>query len=264
MGGATTDGENRFSDAELQAADEADAVERAARCNACDGRGFVTIRNPGSASQLVNPCPECGPARAAARAQELRAAQLAEAQRSISFDTLKKWKNLGPQDAAVNDAAVRAAREFAEGRESSRPWLLLQGRNGAGKTHVVICIVNWRANNISSGLPVAVYVNVPDLIAELKDAITEDFEARMQSYRECPLLVLDDLGTEKSTEWVDEQLYRIINHRYAARSPLVVTTNENPRSMDLRIASRLNDTGTELVQVCPMVGSMRNEERVAP
>ena len=63
----------------------------------------------------------------------------------------------------------------------------------------------------------------------------------METFRECPLLILDDLGAEKDTEWVREQLYRVVNHRYFEKLPMVITTNEGVTGLDPRIASRIRD-----------------------
>jgi len=54
-----------------------------------------------------------------------------------------------------------------------------------------------------------------------------------------PLVVLDDLGAEKQTEWACEQLYIAIDRRYGRMAPLVVTSNLLPEQLDPRIASRL-------------------------
>jgi DNA replication protein DnaC len=64
----------------------------------------------------------------------------------------------------------------------------------------------------------------------------------MESLKDVGLLVLDDLGTERATEWAAQALFQIVNHRYSKRLPLVVTTNlsvEDARRMDARLVSRL-------------------------
>ena len=63
----------------------------------------------------------------------------------------------------------------------------------------------------------------------------------METIREIPLLILDDLGAHNSTPWAQEKLFQIINHRYNNRLPTVVTTNQRLEELDPRIASRLAD-----------------------
>jgi len=60
--------------------------------------------------------------------------------------------------------------------------------------------------------------------------------------RTAPLLILDDLGTQSTTPWAQEKLYQIINYRYNARLPTVITTNRELEEIDLRLRSRLLDT----------------------
>lgn len=58
---------------------------------------------------------------------------------------------------------------------------------------------------------------------------------------DAPLLILDDLGTEKLTDWAAEKLDTLIDHRYIKGLPLVVTTNVPAAQLSPRIASRLQD-----------------------
>ena len=63
---------------------------------------------------------------------------------------------------------------------------------------------------------------------------THPFDAR--------LLVLDDLGTESATPWAREKLFQLLNYRYAARMPTVITTSHDLEHIDERLASRMLDT----------------------
>jgi DNA replication protein DnaC len=67
------------------------------------------------------------------------------------------------------------------------------------------------------------------------------YDERFEDVRNAPLLILDDLGTQSSTPWAEEKLYQILNHRYNARFPTVVTSNHNLEDIDLRIRSRFAD-----------------------
>ena len=64
----------------------------------------------------------------------------------------------------------------------------------------------------------------------------------METIREIPLLILDDLGAHNSTPWAQEKLFQILNHRYNNRLATVITTNQPLDDLDPRIASRLVDT----------------------
>jgi DNA replication protein DnaC len=73
------------------------------------------------------------------------------------------------------------------------------------------------------------------------------YDERFDEVRNAPLLVLDDLGTQSNTEWAQEKLYQIFNHRYNARLPTVITTNVELESIEIRMRSRMVDPS--LVQI---------------
>ena len=73
-----------------------------------------------------------------------------------------------------------------------------------------------------------IFGDVPSLLDDLKstfDAKTKNLDDLMESLTAADLLVLDDLGTEVPTEWACERIYLIINQRYNAEKPMIVTSN---------------------------------------
>ncbi|MDX1614884.1 MAG: ATP-binding protein [Candidatus Promineifilaceae bacterium] len=140
--------------------------------------------------------------------------------------------------------AYQRAQAFAE---EPRGWLVLKGGYGCGKTHLAAAIANQA---ISHGRP-ALFVNTPDLLDHLRAAYSPtaatSYDQRFEQVRNTPLLILDDLGTQSNTDWAQEKLYQIFNHRYNARLPTVITTNEELESIEIRIRSRMVDPG--LVQI---------------
>ena len=61
--------------------------------------------------------------------------------------------------------------------------------------------------------------------------------------RNAPVLILDDLGTQNGTPWAQEKLFQILNHRYNAQLPTVVTTNLSIDRLDERLRMRLTRPG---------------------
>ncbi len=120
-------------------------------------------------------------------------------------------------------------------------WLVLKGGYGSGKTHLAAAIANYR---IAQGQMV-IFVNTPDLLDHLRAAYSPSsdvgFDERFQQVRNAPLLILDDLGSQSNTDWAQEKLYQIFNHRYNAAMPTVVTTNQELETIEGRIRSRLVD-----------------------
>ncbi len=156
-----------------------------------------------------------------------------------TFDTfdLRKFE-LNDEKRHNLENAVETARAYAE---LPQDWLIFSGQSGCGKTHLAAAIANRCVQQGYSAL----FVVVPDLLDHLRATYSPDskvsYDQRFDEVRTAPLLVLDDLGTESATPWAKEKLYQIINYRYAARLPTVITTALPPDALDPRLASRILD-----------------------
>ncbi|MBI2917581.1 MAG: ATP-binding protein [Chloroflexi bacterium] len=155
-----------------------------------------------------------------------------------TFETLlPKGRSAGPQNQERFAKALGAARAFAT---SPKGWLVLTGVSGCGKTHLAAAIANHR---LSQGQPVF-FASVPDLLDHLRSAFSpnreESYDAMFEQVRTAPLLVLDDLGTQSTTPWAREKLFQVLNHRYVAQLPTVVTAI-TLEEMEDRWRSRLSD-----------------------
>jgi len=139
--------------------------------------------------------------------------------------------------------ALKEAKAFAHGSNLIK-WLTMVGQVDTGKSHLAVAICReW----IKRGIP-ARYIYVPDLLDQLRNSYqaisaSESYSALMEFILSVPLLVLDDLGTQKTSDWAKEKIVQIINHRHEHGLHLVVTMNcalENiPGDDEGRIASRL-------------------------
>jgi DNA replication protein DnaC len=211
-------------------------VRPALSCQRCSDLGWVRLDvEPGH--------PEFGRAiRCSYKAAEDRAqrAKLAHAARNLSGRLLTKtFANFdcGRSDSA--QAACGVLRAFADAPEG---WVLLLGNRGTGKTHLLAAV----ANELLARGEMAMYVVVPDFLDYLRsgydsERFSESASLRMEDCRNTPVLLLDDLGSEKSSPWTDEQLYRLLNHRSNEGLPTVVASNVMPDALEPRIASRLQD-----------------------
>ena len=130
-----------------------------------------------------------------------------------------------------NKGAVAAARLMVTGEIGG---LFVHGVRGTGKTKLAAIIANER---VSTGAPV-LFASVPDLMADIRGSFKDGTTSEtVQAVKETPFLVLDDLGAEKMTEWVGEQLFCIVNHRYNERLQTVVTSNYSPTEIIAHMAT---------------------------
>ena len=122
--------------------------------------------------------------------------------------------------------------------------LILTGPVGCGKTHLLIGTIKELAQQHYSLIKSMHFRTLIDLLGMLKLAMKEDKSEQLtRVFMNTNVLVLDDLGAERLTEWSKEVLYKIINHRYEQRYIILASTNlsveELVERFDNRIISRL-------------------------
>jgi DNA replication protein DnaC len=88
-------------------------------------------------------------------------------------------------------------------------------------------------------------VVVPDFLDHLRSTFSPEskvsYDQLFERVKTTPLLILDDFGRQTTSPWAQEKLYQVINHRYNARLPTVITTNCSTDEMDSPISSRFVD-----------------------
>ncbi len=99
--------------------------------------------------------------------------------------------------------------------------LLLFGDVGTGKSFFAGCIANAL---LDRDVPVLM-TNFPSILNRLTGVFAEDRAAFIASLDDYSLLVIDDLGVERNTEYAMEQMFTVIDSRYRSKKPLIVTTN---------------------------------------
>lgn len=161
-----------------------------------------------------------------------------ELQKSMTFETFGERQNLPIEQRQNLSEAVRLAKDFARSPDG---WLVFQGVNGCGKTHLAAAIVNYRYQLHE----MALFVVVPDFLDHLRSTFSPEskisYDQLFETVKSAPLLVLDDFAEQASTPWAQEKLYQVINHRYNARLPSVITTCSSLDEIESRISSRLVD-----------------------
>lgn len=162
---------------------------------------------------------------------------------SKSFGTFEDrgQEGLQPDELKSLQKALKSAHSFSQ---KPKGWLVLEGTYGCGKTHLAAAIANYRAG---LGDP-PLFIMVPDLLDHLRATFspnsTSRYDRRFDEVRTASLLILDDLGSQSATPWAKEKLHQLLNHRYNAELPTVITVAKESLEqhlVDERIITRMLD-----------------------
>ena len=167
-----------------------------------------------------------------------------ELEKDMTFAKFTKRLNLPSEQQASLENTCRSVLEFARTPEG---WVVLQGVTGCGKTHLAAAIINYR---YQAGQP-ALFVVVPEFLDHLRSAFSPDskvsYDQLFEKVKTTSLLVLDDFGEQTTTPWAQEKLYQVINYRYNAKLPTVITTSRSLEEIERRLSSRFVDPKVSMV-----------------
>jgi DNA replication protein DnaC len=196
--------------------------EQACPLGVCDGSGWIL-----GPEDVARPC-DC-------REQRLKRGRT----RGITSAIPRKYRGVSferPPVPHLPSEAVRATKRYIEKLDDN----LVKGRGiwflgdvGTGKTTLAMLISKQA---LERGHSVAIY-SMPKLLAKIRSTYRTEGEGDAYSeffdlLTSVDLLHLDDLGAERQTEWVIEQLYSIVNERYEAERAIIFTTNSHQVEVD--------------------------------
>lgn len=148
-----------------------------------------------------------------------------------------------------SEKCLRIAKQYVNEFDS---WegesLMFWGEPGNGKSHLSAAISNELTNKGKQ----VVFISMPDLLDKIRATFNRDSvesEAQiMKALQLCDLLVIDDIGAEKVSEWVQEVIFRIVDGRYKKMKPILITSNLEPKDLAERIGKRAYDRLVEISQ----------------
>ncbi|CAA9451050.1 MAG: Helicase loader DnaI [uncultured Rubrobacteraceae bacterium] len=185
-----------------------------------------------------------------------RDARVANLRERSGLSKRMKGYTLGNFRPTVSNAAGRARvkvdgylEDWEENREAGK-GLYFCGGVGTGKTHLAVAVMNEliRKKRIPS-----LFVTVPELLDNLRETYNKpgrNLDEWMDVVQNAEFLVLDDLGSERTTEWVRERIFVIVNHRYREALPTVFTSNIGPKDLAEQLGER---TASRIIAMCDWI-----------
>ena len=160
--------------------------------------------------------------------------------RDVSFDSFRKTN-----DNAYNlKLCLRYANHFDE-MLAKNQGLLFYGGVGTGKTFAAACIANHLLNQ---RIPVIMTSFVK--LLESMQGFSEDDSALIARLNRAKLLIIDDLGAERSTDYALEKVYDIVDSRYRAKLPIILTTNLSMTELKESTAIRYTRIYDRIFEMC--------------
>jgi len=210
----------------------------------CDGSGIVVDE----AARTSSFCRCRSQVVAGARARGLSAV-IPKKYRGVSFDR--------PPITTIRDGIVSQVRRYVreiDERLESGEGLWLHGPVGTGKTSLAM-LVSKAA--LDAGHTVAIY-SLPRLLAEIRTTFDDDsahsYTDLLDRLTSVDLLHIDDVGAEKTSPWVLEQLYALINTRYEEERAVIITTNLERDELAEQINERTVSRLEEMCEILPIWG----------
>ena len=212
----------------------------------CDGSGFLFEEESNTAYDC-----RCRPQRVALAKARSLSAVIPRRYRDVAFER--------PPVTDIDPEIVKATRRFVEGIDANLDTgrgLWFMGPVGTGKTTLAM-LVSKAA--LSAGRSVAIY-SLPRLLNEIRDThrAERSHVELLDRLTSVDLLHIDDVGAERTTDWVLEELYSIVNGRYEDQRSIVITTNITDRdALCEQITERTVSRLTEMCDELPVHGHDR-------
>jgi len=165
------------------------------------------------------------------------------------------------KNARFEDVPKQIA-ELYESMNETRRGIYIHGPVGTGKTHFAYAIK--KKYDYPEAGRFSRFRNMTELLRDMRqdfDLDACDRQADVDGLMDDEsLVIIDDVGSEKITEWVAETFYLIVNKRYNAMAPTIFTSNLNPQDLAERVGDR---TVSRIVEMCDIVELSGSDKRTA-
>jgi DNA replication protein DnaC len=190
-------------------------------CPYCDGYGHIITATD---VQL------CSCLRKRTYERNLKRANIPPRYKNKDLDTFKT-------EIDIQRLALRQVRRFVQEFEgaSECPGLFLYGAPGTGKTHLAIGALKELIARGFTGLFLNIVTLVDSLRKQSAGSIPTEEENRLQLLEEVEILVLDDLGAGRLTDFIQERIYTLVDQRYSRNQCMIVTSNLGLRKLEEQV-----------------------------
>lgn len=220
--------------------------------------------------RIVQPVCECEALEAEKKQREAERFQMQrEINQMFSFSELgERFKDASIENFEKRkgtEVCVKFAKiyidEFDEWKEQSISYW---GNVGNGKTHLLAAV----KHALEAKGKIVVFIKMVELLDLIRKTFNKEEKNTKQLYKhdimralvQCDLLIIDDIGAENITGWVEETIFNIIDARYAKKKPISVTSNLSPDDLEAQIKERSFDRLNETSQFFENKASSKRKE----
>lgn len=219
------------------------------RCPYCGGTGTIIITRKdedGSIKEFGRECERCKIKRFT-KESGIPADFRGEKIPDFDFGRYRDQKKAEQLQSIAVEMVMKYAEEWKPNGYSLYLW---SNTTGSGKTYLACCIANELLNEYCERVR---FITAPDYLAAVeaaqkREAGTED---RSKKYMEAEILILDDLGAQRKSEWAEEKMFGLINRRMEDKKVTIFTSNMHPSDLGMnnRLVDRIVKMSHTIVQM---------------